>query len=70
MFGGMNLHIHGDLFLILGNTPINGLVWNWKTGELVAKIASAPPPHTSFRHPSGRTKLILFFFFLIDALSL
>jgi hypothetical protein len=39
--GGVNLHINGDHLLILGNTPgVNGLVWNWKTGELVTKIAS------------------------------
>lgn len=39
--GGFNLHIHEDLLLILGNSPgINGLVWSWKTGELVAKIVS------------------------------
>lgn len=36
-----SLHIHDDLILVLGNNPgINGLVWSWKTGELVAKIVS------------------------------
>lgn len=35
------MHIYEDLLFILGNNPgINGLVWNWKTGELVAKIVS------------------------------
>ena len=39
--GGFNLHIYEDLLLILGNNSgINGLVWNWKTGELVAKFVS------------------------------
>jgi hypothetical protein len=40
---GVNLHIYGDHLLVLGDTPsANGIVWswNWKTGELVTKIAS------------------------------
>jgi hypothetical protein len=38
---GVKVHIYGDHLLILGDYPaFNGLVWNWKTGELVAKIAS------------------------------
>jgi hypothetical protein len=38
---GVKMHIYGDHMLITGDYPvIIGLVWNWKTGELVAKIAS------------------------------
>ena len=39
--GGFTLHIYEDFLLILGNNPgNNGLVWNWKTGEFVAKVVS------------------------------
>ncbi|KAI9507854.1 hypothetical protein F5148DRAFT_1284735 [Russula earlei] len=45
ILGGFNLHIHGDLLLMLGNSSgLSGLVWDWKTGEHIARIASPPPP--------------------------
>jgi len=41
IFGGFNLHIYGDRILVLGNSSgLSGLVWDWKTGAQVAKIAS------------------------------
>src|SRR5712672_1095315 len=39
----LGLHIHGDRILVLGDSSGRcGLVWDWKTGEQIAKIASVP----------------------------
>jgi hypothetical protein len=42
------LRIHGDLVLIFSG-DIDGLVWDWKTGEQIAMIVSL-----LFRPPSDR----------------
>jgi hypothetical protein len=49
------LHIHVDLLSFVGNSYI--LVWNWKTGDHLAEIASLSPPC-----PCRRTRFSLTLF--------